>query len=168
MEISKNVMPQSVQKLYLAVRDHKLPHFMAVCIGQRMEICEISGLPIPMVPHLHQSNAHIKRKLHVWRVQNCNALVGAEIILKSVGAQTTPFYGGAVQGREWKYTKFRASQSPWYCVCTTAMVTLKGSYVYGELKNVMPWSVQKPYLAVQDRKLAHFMGSRIGSRIEFV
>ena len=63
-------------------------------IGLRMEICEISGLLIPMVPHLHQSNGYIKRKLRVWRAQNCIALVCAETVLTSAGPQITPFHGG--------------------------------------------------------------------------
>ena len=53
------------------------------------------------------------------------------------GAANYPASWGAVQGQEWKYAKLRAYRSPWYRVCTKAMVTLKGSYVYGELKNVM-------------------------------
>ena len=44
----------------------------------------------------------------------------------------------AVWGGEWKYAKLRAYQSPWYLVCTKAMVISKGSYGYGELKNVLP------------------------------
>ena len=47
-----------------------------------------------MVPRLHQSNGYIKRKLHVWRAQKCNALVSAETVLTSAGQQTTPFHGG--------------------------------------------------------------------------
>ena len=89
----KNVMPYLVQKPYLAVRDRKLPRFMGVCIGQRMEICKTSGLPIPMVPRLHQTNGYIKRKLRVYTAQKCNALVGAETVLSGAGQQTTPFHG---------------------------------------------------------------------------
>ena len=63
-------------------------------IGSRKEICKNSGLPIPMVPHLHQSNGYIKRKLREWRVQKCIALVGAETVLTSAWPQTTPCHGG--------------------------------------------------------------------------
>ena len=52
-------------------------------------------------------------------------------------AANYPVSWEAVYGREWKYSKLRAYQSPWYRVCTKAMVTLKGSYGYGELKNVL-------------------------------
>ena len=74
----------------------KLPRFMWCSIGSAMEICEISGLPIPMVPRLHQRNGYIKRKLRVWRAQKCVALVGSESVLISVGPQTTPFNGGSI------------------------------------------------------------------------
>ena len=90
----KNVMVCSVQKTYLPVRDHKVPHFMGGSTGPRIEVCEISGLPIPMVQHLHQSNGYINRKLRIWRGQKCDALVGAESVHTSTGLQTTPFYGG--------------------------------------------------------------------------
>ena len=75
-------------------------------IGPRMEIGGNSGVHIPMVPHLHQSNGYLKRKLRAWRVY----------------------------GTEWKYAKLRPYQSPWYRVCTKAMVISKGSYGHGEFK----------------------------------
>ena len=37
--------------------------------GQAIEIFKTSGLPIAMVPCLHQSNVYIVRKLRVWRAQ---------------------------------------------------------------------------------------------------
>ena len=43
-----------------------------------------------------------------------------------------------VEGTEWKYAKLRRYQSPWYHVCTKAMVISKGSYGHGEFKNVLP------------------------------
>ena len=78
----------------IPVRVCKLPRFMGGSIGPRMEICETSGLPNPMVPRLHQSNGYIKRKLRVWRAQKCIGLVGAETVLTSAGPHTTPFHGG--------------------------------------------------------------------------
>ena len=71
----------------------KLPRFMGGTIEPIMEICDTSGLQIPMAPRLHQSNVYIKRKLRVWRAQNCIALVGVKRILTSAGPQTTPFHG---------------------------------------------------------------------------
>ena len=71
-----------------------LPRVMGGSTGSIKEICEISGLPIPMVPRLHQCNGYIKRKLRAWRVQKCIVLVGADVALTSAGPQTTPCQGG--------------------------------------------------------------------------
>ena len=68
--------------------------FMGGCIGPRMKICGISGLPILMVLRLHQSNGYMKRKLPVCRVQKCITLVGADTVLTSAVPQSTPFHGG--------------------------------------------------------------------------
>ena len=68
--------------------------FHGCSIGSRMEICGTSGLPILMVPRLHQSNGSIKRKLRAWRVQKCFTLVGADTLLISAGPQSAPFHGG--------------------------------------------------------------------------
>ena len=62
--------------------------------GSTKEICETSGLLIPMVPRLHQCNGYIKRKLRAWRVQKCIALGGSHIAFTSAGPQTTPCHGG--------------------------------------------------------------------------
>ena len=43
-----------------------------------------------MVPCLHQSNVYIKRKLQVWRVQKCIALVGAKSAFTCAVWQSTP------------------------------------------------------------------------------
>ena len=64
-----------------------------------MEICGTSGLPILMVPRLHQSNGNIKRKLRAWRVQKYITLVGADIVLRSAGPQSIPFHGGSIWPR---------------------------------------------------------------------
>ena len=88
----KNVLPLSVQIPYLPVWRRKLPRVMGGSIGSIDEIWETSGLPIPMVPHLHQG--YIKRKLRAWRVQKCIALVSADTVLTSAGPQTTPHHGG--------------------------------------------------------------------------
>ena len=62
-------------------------------IASRKEICETSGLPIPVVPRLYQSNGYIKRKLRALRVQKCIALVGADTVLIRAWPQTNPFHG---------------------------------------------------------------------------
>ena len=227
---SKNVLPQSVQIPYLPLCASKVLRFMGGSIGHRMEICETSALPIPMVPRLHQSNGYIKRKLRAWRVQKCIALVGADTVLTTVWKQSTPFHGGqyralngnmrnfgptnphgtafapkqwlyqkeatgmesskmychsrcryrtdqlgarnypvsreVVQGPELKYAKLRSYQSPWYSVCIKAMAISKGSYGHGEFKNVLPQSVQIPYLPLRGSKVPRFMGGSKGPRME--
>ena len=83
-----------MQKPYLPVQGRKLPRVIRCSIEPRMEICETSGLPIPMVPRLHQSNGYMKRKLRAWRISKCIALAGADTVLTSMGPQTTPCHGG--------------------------------------------------------------------------
>ena len=119
---SKNVQPQSVQIPYLPQRGRKIPRLRGGSVGSRMEICETSALPIPMVPRLHKSNGYIKRKKRAWRVQKCIAQVGTDTVLTSEWKQSTPFHWEVVYSQEWKYAKVRPYQSPWYRVCTKAMV----------------------------------------------
>ena len=85
-----------MQTPYLPLRGSKVPRFMGGSIGPRMEIYEISALPIPMVLRLHQSNGYIKMKLRAWRVENCITLVGADTVLTSTWKQSTPFHGGSI------------------------------------------------------------------------
>ena len=91
---SKNVLPYSVQTPYLPLRGSKLPRFMVGSRRPRMEICETSTLPIPMVPRLHQSNGYIKRKLRAWKVRKCIVLVGEDTVLITAWPQSTSFHGG--------------------------------------------------------------------------
>ena len=95
----KNVLPYSVQIQYLPVRDRKLLRVMRGNIGSRKQTCENSGRKIPMVPHLHQSNGYMKRKLRAWRVQKCISLVGADTVVTSAGPQTTRVMGGNIGSR---------------------------------------------------------------------
>ena len=90
----------------IPVREHKLPCFKWDSKGPRMEICEISGKPIPIVLHLHQSNGYIKRKLRVWRAQKCNAPVSAETVLTIVGQQSTLFLGGQYRAKNGNMRNF--------------------------------------------------------------
>ena len=54
-----------------------------------MQISEISGLPIAMVPCLHQNNTYIKRKLYGCRVQKLNFCEGAKSVRTSTNLQLT-------------------------------------------------------------------------------
>ena len=95
-----------MQIRYLPVRGRKLPRLMGGSTGSKEEICETSGLPNPMVPHLHQCNGCIKRKLRKWRVQKCIALVGADTVLTSAGPQTTPCHGGQYRMQRENFRNF--------------------------------------------------------------
>ena len=57
------------------------------------ESCINCDGPISMVPCLHQGNIYEKRKLRVWRDQNCIPLVGAIISLTCAGRQNTQSRG---------------------------------------------------------------------------
>ena len=78
------------------MRGRKVPRFIGSSIWPTIEICGISGQLIRMVPHLHQTNGNIKRKLRAWRVQKCFKLVSADTVLTSAGPQNTPFHGGSI------------------------------------------------------------------------
>ena len=88
------------------MRGRKLPRFLGGSIRPRMEICGTSGLPIPMVPSLHQSNGHMKRKLQAFRGQKCIFQVGADTVLTSAGPQTTPCHGGYYRVQKVNVRKF--------------------------------------------------------------
>ena len=134
-----------------------------------MEICETSTLPIPMVPRLQQSNGYIKRKLRAWRVQNCIALDGSHPYLPVRDRKLPRVIVGSIGSRMEiceTSTMVISYQSPWYRVCTKAMVISKGSYGHGEFKIVLPYSVRIPYLPVRGHNLPRFMGDSIGPRME--
>ena len=77
----------------LPVRAVKLPRLKGVGIGPRKETCINWGGPIAIVPHFHQGNIYIKRKIRVWRDQKCIPLVGANTALTYADRQTTPSQG---------------------------------------------------------------------------
>ena len=79
---------------YLPVRGRKLPRVIVSSTGSTKEICETSGLPLPMVPRLHPCYAYMKRKLQAWRVQKFIALVGTDTVLASGMPQTTTCHWG--------------------------------------------------------------------------
>ena len=86
---SKNVFLLSVQKRHLPVRDCKRPHLKKASIGPRTKFYGNPGVPLAMVPCLHQSNVYIKRNLRVWRVQKCFPLIAAKTTLICARLQTT-------------------------------------------------------------------------------
>ena len=82
------------------------------------------------------------------------------------GSANYPVSLGAVEGRELKYAILRAYLSAWYSVSRRGMFISKGSYGYGECRNVLLWSVENPHLPVWVCKLSRFIGGSRGSRIE--
>ena len=103
--------------------------------GCTKEICETSCLPIPMVPRLHQCNGYIKRKLRAWRVQKCNALVGADIALTSAGPQTTPYHGGQYRVHQGNMRNFGTTNT------------------HGTTSAPMQWLYQKEATGIESSKM---------------
>ena len=134
----KNVLPYSVQISHSPVRGRKLPRIMAGSTGSTKEICEISGLPIPMVPRLHQCNGYIIKEATGMESSKMYCPSRCRYRTHKCGAANYPVSWGALQGPPRKYAKLRAYQYPWYRVCTNAMVISKGSYGHEEFKNVLP------------------------------
>ena len=94
MESLKMYYPSRCRYCTYQCGARKVPRFMGGSIVPRMEICGTSGLPISMVPSLHQSNGNMKRKLQAWRVEKCITLVYADTVLTSAGPQSIPFHWG--------------------------------------------------------------------------
>ena len=99
MESSKMYCPSRCRYRTYHCVEAKYPVSRGGSIGPRMEICETSVLPIPMVQRLHQNNGYIKRKLRAWRVQKCITIVGADIVLITAWPQSTSFHGGSIGPR---------------------------------------------------------------------
>ena len=130
-----------MQKPYLHVRACK--HRYRADIG----ICVNSGLPITMVPRLHQCNVYIRRKLRVWRVKNVLSYSVEKAYLPARACKLPRFMRFSMMRT--KFAEILLYISPWYHVCTNAIFISKGSYGYGEPKNLFPYSVQKSYLTLE-------------------
>ena len=114
-------------QLCLPVRACKLPQFMEVSIGPKIKICVNSDLPIAMAPCLHQSNAYIKRKLMVWRAQECISLVGTKTALTCMGLQTIAVHGGQYRAENGNLRKFGSTYRHGTVFPLKAMLISKGS-----------------------------------------
>ena len=125
------MLPYSVHKPYLPIRACNQSRFMRDRIGPRMKICVNSGLPIGMVPCLHQSNVNIKRKLRVWRAQKCTPLLGGKRILANTGLQTIPFHAvqhDADKGnlrKFWPTYNHGTAFAPLQCLCQKQATRMK-------------------------------------------
>ena len=76
------------------------------------------------------------------------------------------YLGGGMGSIMKKCINFVHPKSPWHRVCTKAMVTSEGSYVYGELKNCIALVGAENPLTSAGRKVARYMGGGMGSRME--
>ena len=152
-----------MQKPYIPVRGRKLSGFMGGSKRPRLEIGETSGLPIPMVPRFHQSNGFLKKKVRVWRAQNCNALVGAETVLTCAAPQTTPFHGGQYRAENGNIRNFGP----------TIRMVPRLHQSNGYIKRYLLGCRAQKYNALvsveiilRGRQLPRFMGSNKGPRME--
>ena len=92
-------------------------------------------------------------------------LVGAKTSLTCVDCQTKPSQGRRYRAENGNLCKFGTIYRHG-TVCTKAIFISKGSYGYGESRNVFLWSVQKPLLPVMAVKLLRLKGGGIGPRTE--
>ena len=107
-------------------------------IRPKMEICGTSGLPIPMVQRLLQSNGYMKRKLRAWRVQKCIALVGTDTVLTSSWPQTTPFYWGYYRVQKGNMRSFRPTNPHGTRFSPKQWLYQNEAIGHGEFKNLFP------------------------------
>ena len=118
-----------------------------------------------MVPCLHQCNLYIQRKVRVWREQKCIPLVGGETPLTCVGQQITRHMGEGIGPRAETCVNL-CGLIAMVLICTKTMFIAKGSYGYGENRNVFHQSVQKPHSRVRACKIPCLIGGGIGPRTE--
>ena len=77
-----------------SVRGSKLPHLMGGSIVLGMEICETSGLPIPIVLRLHQSNGTSMESTNIYYHTRCK-----KPYLPLQGHKLFCFIGGSIGPR---------------------------------------------------------------------
>ena len=104
-------------------------------IGPTMQISETSGLPIAMVPCLHQSNIYIKRNLYGYSANKYYPWVGAKTVQTFTGLQITRIHISPYRAENANFRNFGAS----YCHGT---VFARKQYLY-----------QKEALGMQSRKI---------------
>ena len=106
--------------------------------------CHGSVFVLKQCSHQKEATGMESSKMYLFsRSKNCTYLCGTA---------NYPVSCKPVQGRERKFAEIRVYLLPWYRVCTKAMFISKGSYMYGEFKNVFLQSVQKSHLPVRDCK----------------
>ena len=105
----KNNILRLVQIEYKPLRGFKLLAFIYRHIGPIMQISKTSGLPIAMVPYLHQDNIYIKRKLQGCRAQKFYAWVCAKRVQTPTGLQITRIHVSPYRADNANFRNFGAS-----------------------------------------------------------
>ena len=98
-----------MQKPHRRVRVIKLPSVLQRRIGQAIENFKISGLPIDMVPCLHQCYVYIIKKLRVWIAQKYNFLVSAKTAPTGTDQQTNPCHVAPYRASNENFRNFGAT-----------------------------------------------------------
>ena len=131
-------------------------------IGQTVQISGNSGLPIAMVPCLHQWNVYIKRKLRVCRAQKCNPCFSAKTPPRSTDLQRTLFHAVPYMADSTNLREFGATYrhgnvfAPMECLYQKDAKGMQSPII------VILVSVQKAHFAVRTCKKPCFMQCRIG------
>ena len=131
-----------------------------------MQVYKISGLPIAMVPCLHQKNIYIHRKPKGCRAQEYYHWVGANREQTSTGLQITRIHMSPYRSDNAKFPIVRGFLSPWFRVCNKAIFISKGSFRDAESKNIVLGLMQKGYKLLLGFKLAAFIYRHIGPTMQ--
>ena len=113
---------------------NKLPRILQRRIGQAIENFKISGLPIDMVPCLHQCYVYIVRKLRAWRAQKYNFLVSAKTTPTGTGQHTTPCLSAPYWASNKNFLNFGAT------FCHGTVFAPMQSYI---IRKLWVWRAQK-------------------------
>ena len=81
------------------MRSVKIPRLEGGIIGTRTESRVNWNGPMALVPCLHQGNIYTKRKLSVWRDQECIPIVGAITPLPCAAVKVPCLEGGSIRPR---------------------------------------------------------------------
>ena len=139
----RNVILGSVQNLYFPVRACKLSGFKHRSVGRYCKFAEIRGYLSPWCRVCTRALFISKGSYGYGEPKNV-ILGSVQNLYFPVRACTQSGFKHRSIGRYCKFAEIRGYLSPWYRVCTRALFISKRSYGYGEPKNVILGSVQKP------------------------
>ena len=87
-------------------------------------------------------------------------------VLAVTGLETTRIHAAPNRADNGNLEEIQGYLSRWYRICTKAMIISKGSYGYGDRKNLIALSMEKTYWRLRAWKLPGFMQRRIGQTME--